>query len=636
MDSTGQIGKEPTAEEVSLQSSSSSGVNDNIPTSSDVCSVGIDPPEGCLIDLTDERMETTCNINSSLKFISVDPSGHGTSHPDVNLWSSGTKMDCIKTGGLSPGQSLANVLQDHFQLEHSLCNTAVMSPIELAVKHQLSAAKTNYQLGAQIEKQLDEEKVANAAFRMEMKDACTIQKAPLGKTPDTDQMKTSARQFTTQVEVGTDSSCGDLLSGKTEDVCYLQHNPHCILAKAATHCNHQRLSSPVENSNLPKHVKLVTAESLSSCNGDLYRVSSDDWDLATYSQDAHKLIATEQLNALSVSRPMFLWQYLYPPSLSTSVSWSTEFVQDKGWHQPSPGSFTWCQAPAKPPISFAAIDALTKTGTSNCLTSKPLTTSPLSDKEHLANGCAKSAAEDAVKTAAAMLCLVSSHSASSLAAGSPLQLGSEVCDPRLNMTPVPSAYGTSALDHEVSYKRHPSSENMFRSLSARPCRESLLKSAEKRKALLCSTVNVYGHNQPRCYVPPVNNNQPSIIQSPVNSQAMTRQSPVYSRACPSSVSGQPRSSIPSPVQDVSKTSLLMQSPSSSLSHEGPGHECQNMIECTTCVLDFSKRLALALAFDVMHRRTTANPLISSKQQDVSYDKDAKQTTPTAEKLWMQL
>lgn len=632
MDSTGQIGKEPTAGEVSLQSFPSSALNDNIPSSSDICSVGTDPPEGCLIDLTDERIEATCNINCFSKFISVDPSGHGTSHPDRNLWSSETKMNSIKGLTDVPGQSLANVLQDHFQLEHSFCNTAVMSPMELAMKLRLLAAKTNYHLGAHIlEKQLDED-IAYAAFRMERKDVCSIQKGPLGETSDTDQMKTSARQL--EVEVGKDSSCGDLFSGKTEDVHCLQHNPNCILAKAATHCNH-RLSFPVENSNIPKHVRLVTAEPLVSRNEDLYRVSSDDWDFATNSQDAHKLIPPEQLNALSVQRPMFLWQYLYPPLLSTSVSWSTEFVQDKGLHQSSSGAFTWCQTPAKPPISFAAIDALTNPGTSNCLTSKALTTSPVSGDEHLAKGCAKAAAEDAVKTAAATPYLVSSHSASTLAVGSPSQLGSEVCDPQLNMTPVPSAYGARALDHEVSYKRQPSSKNVFRSLSARPCRESLLKSAEKRKALLCSTVNVYGHNQPRCYVPPVNNNQPSIIQSPVNSQAMTCQSSVYSRACQSSVSDEPRSSIPSPVQDVSKSSLPMQSPSSSLSHEGRGHECPNMIECTTCALDFSKQLALALAFDVMHRRA-ASSLIHSKQQDVSYDKDAKQTTPTAEKLWMQL
>lgn len=153
--------------------------------------------------------------------------------------------------------------------------------------------------------------------------------------------------------------------------------------------------------------------------------------------------------------------------------------------------------------------------------------------------------------------------------------------------------------------------------------------------MLCSTVNVYRHNQPRCYVPPVNhNNQSNIIQSPVSSQTMTCQSPVSSRAvtCQSPVSDHPSPML----QDVSKSSLPMQSPSSSLSHNGPRHECPNTIKCTTCVMAFSKQLSLALAFDVMHRRTATSPLICSKQQDVSFDKDAKPTTPMVEKLVMQL
>lgn len=380
-------------------------------------------------------------------------------------------MNCTKIRGLTdvPGQSLANVLEDHFQLEQSVSMIAVTSQMELDVKNRLSTPKTSNQLVARVEKRDDEEKVANAGFKMEMKDVCTIQnqKESLGKTSDIDQKKISTGQFAMQAEVGTGSSCDDLLSMKTEDVHYLQHNPRYILAEAANPCHYQQLLSSLENSSITKPIKLGKAESLSSYNEARYLVSSDARDLATCSQYAQKPIVQEQLKAFSVPRvPMFLWQYLNPALLNTSVPpWSAEFVQDKGWHRSLPGSFTWCQSCAELPLSFAAIDVLSKTGTSNCLVAKTSTTPPVPYYEHPVKGCAKLAAEDAVKTAAAMPCLVSSRSASGLAAGSPPQLGSIFHDTQLYMTPVPSAYGTRSLDFQVSKQRQPSSENVFRSLS---------------------------------------------------------------------------------------------------------------------------------------------------------------------------
>src|SRR6218665_1375735 len=509
MDSTGQIGKEPAAEEASPQSfsASSESLNDNVPAAtSEICSGGIDSSEeGCLIDLT---TEAACNISSSFKFISTDLGEQGTSHLDMKLWPLGTQMNCIKMRGQSltdvPGQSSANVLQDHFQLEHSAFTTAATNRIELDLKHPLSAATTSDHLGSGIENQEAKEKVA---LQTETKDACTIEKGSLGINSDTDHKKTLAGRFSEQVDVGTEEH-------------YLQHNPNSISGEAATDCNHQQLLSSVESSNITKDMRLVTAaDSIVPHDEALdYQVPTNNKYFITYFQGTHKTTVPEQLEALSVSRPMFPWQDLYPAPLDTAVSWSTELAQDKGWHESSPGSIMFHQYPAKLPSTVAAIDAVTETGISNCLIFKE-SMLPVPDPEHLAKGCSMSAAEDAIKAAAAaMPCLVSSPPASSLAIGSPLQLG---CHHQLNMTPVPNVYGTGAVDHELSNRREPLSADVSRSLPVPPYIDSLQKSAEKRKALLCSTVNVYGP-------PPVNNYQPNINQSLSNSQPITCQTPVNS------------------------------------------------------------------------------------------------------------